>query len=115
MNLVRLERHRSTRPPQRDLRQYSVQDSRERVIGHVADLYVQEEDGTLRFVDLIMGGFLGLGRKHYLIPVEAIAETLPGLVVLKVDKETIEQAPIFPNPHAGPDPGYQRTIREHYS
>lgn len=118
MNVVRLARHQLPRPPQpgvyRELRQKSVIDSRGRITGTVENLYVDEDSRHLRFVDVVTSGFLGLGRKHHLVPVEAVSEEGPGSITLGVDQETVERAPIFPNPQVGADEEYQRTIREHY-
>jgi hypothetical protein len=114
MNLIRLERHQHPAPPQRELRQKSVLDSRDRVMGTVANLYVDEDSRELRFVDVVTSGFLGLGRKHHLVPVEAIADQGPGAITLGVDQQTVESAPRFANPHAGPDEELQRATREHY-
>ena len=61
-----------------------------------------------------MSGFLGLGKKHHLVPVEAIAEESAGAVTLTVDQQTVESAPTVTNPHAGPDDTLQRATREHY-
>ena len=114
MNLVRLARHQHPRPPQRELRRQNIRDSEGRFLGEVANLYVDEDTRELRFVDVVTGGFLGLGRKHHLIPVEAIATKTIGAFMLGVDQETVKRAPTFPDPLAGPDDEYQRAIYEHY-
>ena len=114
MALIRLELHEHRAPPHHEIRQKSVLDSRDNIVGTVANLYVEEDSRQLRFVDIVTSGFLGLGRKHHLVPVEAVIEEDPGWITLGVDQETVERAPTFPNPHVGPDEEYQRTIREHY-
>jgi hypothetical protein len=113
VNLVRLERHQHPRPPHRELRQKSVLDSGGRSVGDVANLYV-DDDRELRFVDVVTSGFLGLGKKHHLVPVEAIADEAPGSITLGVDQQTVEGAPAFANPQAGPDDELRRAVREHY-
>jgi hypothetical protein len=45
MNLTRLAFTQHPRPPQRELRQRSVFDSGDRLIGHVANIYV-DDDGN---------------------------------------------------------------------
>jgi hypothetical protein len=79
----------------------------------VANLYV-DDNRELHFVDVVTRGFVGLGRKYYLVPVEAIADEAPGGITLGVDQQTVESAPTFSNPHAGPDEELQRATREHY-
>ena len=113
MNLTRLERHQHPRPPHHELRQKSVFDSGVRNIGQVGNLYV-DGDRNLQFLDVCMSGFLGFGKKHHLVPAEAIADEAPGSVTLKVDQQTVESAPTLADPHAGPDEELQRTAREHY-
>jgi hypothetical protein len=113
VNLVRLERYQHPRPPHQELRQKSVFDSGSRDIGQVGNLYV-DDDKNLRFVDVVTSGFLGLGKKHHLVPVEAIADEAPGSITLEVDQQTVEGAPTFSNPQAGPDDELQRAVREHY-
>ena len=85
MKLARLDFAQHPRPPQHELRQRGVFDSGARLIGHVENIYVDDE-GTFRFLDVVMGGFMGLGKKHHLVPVEAIAEEEPGSsITLTVD------------------------------
>jgi hypothetical protein len=96
------------------MRQKRVLDSGDRFVGTVANLYVDEDSRQLRFVDVLTSEFLGLERKHYLVPVEAVSEEDSGSITLGVDQEAVESAPPFPDPHVGPDEEYQRTIREHY-
>ncbi len=114
MALIRLEWHEHPAPPQHEMRQKSVLDSGGSVVGTVANLYVDEGSGQLRFVDVLTSDFLGLERKHHLVPVEAVREEDSGSITLRVDQEAVESAPPFPDPHVGPDEEYQRTIREHY-
>jgi hypothetical protein len=113
MNLVRLERHQHPRPPHRELRQSRAFDSGGRYVGDVANLYV-DDDRELRFVDVVTSGFLGLGKKHHLVPVEAITDESPGAITLGVDQETVERALTLSNPQAGPGDELQRAVREHY-
>ena len=113
MNLVRLARHQHPRPPHQELRQSRAFDSGGRYVGDVANLYV-DDNRDLQFVDVVTSGFLGLGKKHHLVPVEALTDEAPGSVTLGVDQQTVESAPAFSNPQAGPDDELQRAVREHY-
>jgi len=113
MNLTRLEHHQHPRPPHHELRQKTVLDSGVRTLGEVANLYV-DDDMDLQFVEVVTSGILGFGKKHHLVPVEAISEEGSGSITLGVDQETVESAPAFPDPHAGPDEELQRATREHY-
>jgi PRC-barrel domain len=112
MKLIRLEFPQHPRPPQRELRERGVFDSEGDLIGYVANVYVDEE-GDYRFVDIAVGGFIGLSAKHHLVPVEAIAEGEPGSITLTVDRRTLKSAPTLGNPHEAPDEDLQRAAREH--
>ncbi len=114
MALITLEWHEHPASPQHEMRQKSVLDSGGSVVGTVANLYVDEDSGQLRFVDVLTSDFLGLERKHHLVPMEAVSDQDPGSITLGVDQETVQSAPDFPNPHVVPEEDYQRTIREHY-
>jgi hypothetical protein len=59
-----------------------------------------------------MGGFMGLAKKHHLVPVEAIAEEEPGSITLRVDRHTVHSAPTLGEPHTAPEEGLQRAARE---
>jgi hypothetical protein len=80
----------------------------------VANVYVDEER-NYRFVDIAVGGFMGLSAKHHLVPVEAIAEGgEPGSITLTVDQQTLDSAPILGVPNEAPDEELQRAARKHY-
>ena len=113
MTLHRLERHQHPRPPHQELRQKTVFDSGSCSIGPVSNLYV-DDDLELQFSDVCISGFLGFGKKHHLVPAEAIAEESPGAVTLKVDQQTVEGAPTLADPRAVPDEELQRAAREHH-
>ena len=112
MNLTRLAFTQHPRPPQRELRQRGVFDSGDRLIGHVVNIYV-DDDENFRFVDVAMGGFMGLGKKHHLVAVEITAEEEPDSITLTVDRQTVESAPTLSALPEAPDEGLQRTAREH--
>ncbi len=114
MALIRLKLHEHPAPPHHEIRQKSVLDSGGSVVGMVANLYVDEDSRQLRFVDVLTSDFLGLERKHHLVPMEVVSLEDPGSITLRVNQETVESAPDFPNPHVVPDEECQRTIREHY-
>ena len=72
MNVTKLAKHEYPARPQHDVRGRSVLDSRDRIVGAVADLYVDEDERHLRFLDVVTEGFMDLGKKHYLVPFEAV-------------------------------------------
>jgi hypothetical protein len=80
----------------------------------VANVYVDEER-NYRFVDIAVGGFMGLSARHHLVPVGAIAEGEPGSITLRVDRQTLDSAPTLGDPHEAPDEELQRAARKHCS
>ena len=54
----------------RGLDVYDIQDEQ---IGSVADLYVDREVRLASYLVVSAGGFLGIGKKHFLIPVEEVS------------------------------------------
>jgi hypothetical protein len=112
MNLTRLAHHQHPRPPHHELRQKEVLDSGSRLIGQIENLYV-DDDGNLQFADVSITGIFDFGKKHYLVPVEVIAEEESGYVTLTVDQQTVQSAPPLGHPHAAPDEDLQRAAREH--
>ncbi len=71
-NLVKLSESEDIRvqEPWQDIRELDVYDINGEQIGSVEDLYVDREAQLPRFLDVAAGGFLGIGKKHFLIPVE---------------------------------------------
>jgi hypothetical protein len=57
---------------------------------------------------------LGFGKRHHLVPAEAIADESLGAIIPRVDQQAVESAPMLADPHAGPDEELQRAAREHY-
>src|SRR5215213_6673288 len=112
MNLTRLAFTQHPRPPQRELRQRGVFDSGDRLFGQVVNIYVGDEE-NFRFVDVAMGGLMGFGKTHHLVPVEAIAEEAPGSSTWTVEQQTVQISPTLGAPHAAPDEGLQLAAREH--
>jgi hypothetical protein len=78
----------------------------------VENIYV-DDDRSFRFVDVAISGFLGFGKNHHLVPVEAIAEEDPDSITLTVDRQTVQSAPKLARPHTAPDKALQRAAREH--
>jgi hypothetical protein len=113
MNLTCLAFAQHPRPPQRELRQRGVFDSGGGLVGHVANIYVDDER-NFRFVGVAMSGLVGLGKKHRLVPVEAITEGDPGSITMRVDRLTLESAPPLGEPHEAPDEEQQRAARERF-
>jgi sporulation protein YlmC with PRC-barrel domain len=76
-----------------DIRGLDVYDKGGEEIGTVEGLYVDEEVRKARFLDVGAGGFLGLGEKNFLVPVEAVREVNENGVVVGQSREKVAGSP----------------------
>ena len=81
--------------PEDDLRSKDVYDPEGKRVGSVEDLYIERKEREVRFLEVGAGGFLGIGQKNYLVPVQAVVEVAE-------DRVTIE--PGRPQKVEGPAP-----------
>lgn len=82
-------------------------------IGTVGDVYVDSAERKMRFLDVAAGGFLGLGERHFLIPIDAVGEIGEDRVTLNRSREEVVDSPMF-DPSAMPSSQRQRDVHEHY-
>ena len=81
-------------------------------IGSVKDLYLEEEDKDMRFLDVGSGGFLGLGEKHFMVPMEAVTDT-GGVVTIEPSREKVEGSPELDTKGVHED-AYQHEVYDYY-
>ncbi len=96
-----------------DVRGLDVYDTNGEEIGTVEGLYVDEEERKVRFLDVGAGGFLGLGEKNFLVPVEAVREVKEDGVVVDQSREKVVDSPPF-DTSVVPQAPYQRDIFDYY-
>lgn len=96
-----------------DVYGYDVFDEEGEQIGSVEDLYVDEEERKVRFLDVAAGGFLGIGEKHFLIPVEAVTEVSDNSLKVDHSREKVVDSPPF-DTSVVPQASYQRDIYDYY-
>jgi sporulation protein YlmC with PRC-barrel domain len=82
-------------------------------IGTVKDLYVDTEDEDVRFLDVGAGGFLGLGEKHFMVPMEAVTDTSGGRVTIGQSREKVEGSPEL-DTKGVPEDAYQQEVYDYY-
>jgi sporulation protein YlmC with PRC-barrel domain len=82
-------------------------------IGSVKDLYVDQDGGEVRFLDIGAGGFLGLGEKHFMIPMEAVTNTSGGGVTIDESREKVEGSPDVAS-KGGPEDAKQQEVYDYY-
>jgi sporulation protein YlmC with PRC-barrel domain len=96
-----------------DVRGLDVYDKDGDQIGTVEHLYADAEEGKVRFLDVSAGGFLGLGGKRFLVPVEAVGEVGEDGVVVDQSRRKVADSPPF-DTDVVPQPPYQREVYEYY-
>lgn len=69
--------------PEQDIRRKGVYDADGRRIGNVDDLYIDRQEREVRFLEVGAGGFLGMGQKQLLVPVETVSEVSEGRVTIE--------------------------------
>ena len=63
-------------------------------MGSVEDFYVDTEERKVRFLEVGAGGFLGLGEKRFLIPVEDVTDFREGGVTVGERDEKVNESPL---------------------
>jgi sporulation protein YlmC with PRC-barrel domain len=69
--------------PEDDLRGKAVYDAQEQRIGSVEDLYIDRHEREVRFLEVGAGGFLGIGEKPLLVPVEAVTQVAEDRITIE--------------------------------
>lgn len=94
--LVRLEDTNLTVADENDdLRGCQVVDSNGDEIGNVDGLMIDEGERRVRFLEVGSGGFLGLGEKRQLIPIDAITKIEDGTVHIGKERQHVVGAPVY--------------------
>jgi sporulation protein YlmC with PRC-barrel domain len=96
-----------------DVRGLDVYDEDGDQIGTVKDLYADTEERKVRFLDVGAGGFMGLGQKRFLVPVEAVSEVREDRVVVDQKRQRVAESPLF-DADVVPQPPYQDELYKYY-
>ena len=81
--------------PAEDVRGRTVVDVDGKDIGRVEDLMLDEDESRVRFLQVGAGGFLGLGERKFLIPVDVISGIDDDNVHVDRSREHIIAAPAY--------------------
>jgi sporulation protein YlmC with PRC-barrel domain len=100
--------------PWQDIRGLDVYDVNGEQIGSVEDLYVDRDSRLPRFLEVSAGGFLGIGKKHFLIPIEEVSRDMDeDRVTVNQPRDKVVDSPDF-DPDDVSNPDIQRAIRAYY-
>jgi sporulation protein YlmC with PRC-barrel domain len=98
-----------------DIRDLDVYDVADEQIGSVADLYVDREARRPRYLVVSAGGLLGVGKKHFLVPVEEVSRDVgEERVTVTVPKDKVLNSPEFDLDIGVPATDLQRAIDAYY-
>ena len=79
--------------PAEDIRGRAVVDRDGEDIGEVEDLLIDAYEKRVRLLEVASGGFLGLGKTKFLLPVEAITRISDDTVYVNQTRQYIAGAP----------------------
>lgn len=81
--------------PTQDIRDRKVIDQDGDDIGRIIGLFVDKDQKKVRILQVAAGGFLGLGERHFLIPVEAVSSTTKDDVRINQTRECVVNSPPY--------------------
>ena len=96
-----------------DIRGRNVVDNTGEKIGEVSSLLLDEAESKVRFFEVASGGVLGIGDKHFLIPIDAITRIDQDTVHIDKTSKHVQGAPDYDPTLVLDDRGYT-DIYGHY-
>jgi sporulation protein YlmC with PRC-barrel domain len=116
-NLIKLSDSEDLRlrEPVQNIRGLDVYDNNGDQVGTVEDLYVDQETQAPRLLDVGAGGFLGIGKKHFLVPFEEVSRSVSEeeRVVVRQNRDKVLGSPDF-DPDEMPEVDLQRAVYAYY-
>jgi sporulation protein YlmC with PRC-barrel domain len=93
--------------PENDLCGKDVYNAEGQRLGSVEDLYIARQEREVRFLEVGAGGFLSIGEKRFLVPVEAVVEVAEDRVTIEPGRtEKVEGPAPFDTKVAPPPTDY---------
>ncbi len=78
-----------------DIRNRKVLDADGKDIGHVSALFIDKRERKIRFIQVGAGGFLGIGEREFLVPIEDVTSIFPAEIHINHSREHVIGAPHF--------------------
>lgn len=96
-NLIKLGATDTTlEAPEHDTRGREVFDNAGEDLGRIEELYVDERERAVRFLEVRASDALGVENRNFLVPVEAVSETSEDRVALNQSREKVISSPESP-------------------
>jgi sporulation protein YlmC with PRC-barrel domain len=102
----------TVKDPAEDVRNYTVVDRNGEEIGAVDDLLVDGGERRVRFLQVKEGGFLGIGGRRFLVPVDAVTRIGDDTVHIDQTGEHVGSGPAYDPEVASEDAWRQEAVRE---
>ena len=99
------------------LQKTDVRNTEGKDIGHIEEIMINPDDGTVAYAVLSFGGFLGVGDKLFAVPWQAFTiDTSKEEFILDVSKEFLHDAPGFDKDNwpMTPDDEWYDTVYTYY-
>ena len=96
-----------------DIRGRKVRDRDGEELGSIQDLLVDDQEHTVRLLQVEHGGILGIGAKHTFIPVEAITSIDAEVVTVDATREHVAGAPAY-DPELVDEPEFYGNLYGYY-
>ena len=98
--------------PAEDVRGLKVVDRNGDDVGSVDELVIDPQEAKVRFLEVGSGGFLGIGEKKRLIPVDAVT-SVDDKVHIDVTRDSVAGSHEF-DPDLMPEQEYYRDLYDYY-
>jgi sporulation protein YlmC with PRC-barrel domain len=98
-----------------DVRGKDVHDPEGQSIGRVEDLYIDRKEREVRFLEVGAGGFLRIGEKRFLVPVEEVVEVAEEWVAIEPGRTEKVEGPAPFDTKVAPPPTAEERRAEDYA
>ena len=98
-----------------DVRGKDVYDPEGQRVGRVEDLYIDRQEREARFLEVGAGGFLGIGEKRFLVPVEAVVKVSEEWVAIEPGRTKKVEGPAPFDTKVAPAPAAEVRRAEDYA
>jgi sporulation protein YlmC with PRC-barrel domain len=98
-----------------DLRGKGVYGPHGQRMGCVEDLYIDRREREVCFLEVGAGGFLGIGERRFLVPVEAVTRVSEDQVIVETDRTEKAEGPAPFDTKVGPRSAEERRNDGHAS
>jgi sporulation protein YlmC with PRC-barrel domain len=81
--------------PKQDIRGRKVVDSSGVEVGHVSALFIDPGERKVRILEIHVGGVIGIGGHHVLVPIDAVVDVAPEVVRIGRTSDYVAHSPVY--------------------